>query len=471
MIGAIIGDIAAWTYEHDREAFWNQLISYDDKVSLSEFGRAYLQAASWNLSALSNRETYTLDITDYSPTDLLSVTGQWLMWQLMSAWNDNLDYPKGLNYAPYTDKEEFYARLFVVDIIRGLRQGKTKSEVFHSVESFESIIKSWKCKWKPLDGISTNKVFNGLLIYVFRAWDSFYRGFDFTSSIHNAMKWGGDRHLIAMLTASFASAMYGCQFNIIKKKFVKGNEILHGFNILDLIKRLKYDSSVFWAMYDRDNKFRSFYPKNNALTNVEWHHWQSVLNLFDRISFTKEEHRLILRCSPTGWDNRYGLYLDDGWMYVYRSKCLIGRFKLKHEGENWMITDTQLSGERSWKDFCQALSCALTESCGLRKIKGIYEADSYASLCKYYQGEDKCPDQWKDDVKGRFWYGEMMFCKEHIDIEYWRQYVEKIMKSLSKDKKELAQKLSTYQFGMVLYIETLFCKWRPYDDMKWILGY
>ena len=31
-----------------------------------------------------------------------------------------------------------------------------------------------------------------------------------------------------------------------------------------------------------------------------------------------------------------------------------------------------------------------------------------------------------------------MFCKEHIDIEYWRQYAEKIMKSLSKDKKELA---------------------------------
>lgn len=140
MIGAIIGDIAAWTYEHDREAFWNQLISYDDKVSLSEFGRAYMQAASWNLSALSNRETYTLDITDYSPTDLLSVTGQWLMWQLMSAWNDNLDYPKGLNYAPYTDKEEFYARLFVVDIIRGLRQGKTKSEVFHSVESLKVLL-------------------------------------------------------------------------------------------------------------------------------------------------------------------------------------------------------------------------------------------------------------------------------------------------------------------------------------------
>lgn len=104
-------------------------------------------------------------------------------------------------------------------------------------------------------------------------------------------------------------------------------------------------------------------------------------------------------------------------------------------------------------------------------MKSSSETNPYASLCKYYHGEEKCPDKWKDDVKGRFWYGEMMFCKEHIDIEYWRQYAEKIMKSLSKDKKEFAQKLSIYQFGMVLYIEMLFSKWRPYDDLKWILEY
>lgn len=34
MIGAIIGDIAAWTYEHDRETFWNQLISYFNKYKV-----------------------------------------------------------------------------------------------------------------------------------------------------------------------------------------------------------------------------------------------------------------------------------------------------------------------------------------------------------------------------------------------------------------------------------------------------
>lgn len=102
-----------------------------------------------------------------------------------------------------------------------------------------------------------------------------------------------------------------------------------------------------------------------------------------------------------------------------------------------------------------ALSCALTESCGLRKIKGIYEADSYASLCKYYQGEEKCPDQWKDDVKGRFWYGEMMFCKNHVDIEHWRQYAEKVMKSLSKDKKNLPKTFNISVWYGTLYRDTL----------------
>ncbi len=104
--------------------------------------------------------------------------------------------------------------------------------------------------------------------------------------------------------------------------------------------------------------------------------------------------------------------------------------------------ESQLAGERSCKGFCQAWACSLTESCWLRKIKGIYEADSYDSLCKYYQGEDKCPEQWKDDFPGRFWYGEMMLCKEHIDIEYWSQYAKKIMKSLSKDKKDIAKNIS-----------------------------
>ena len=59
----------------------------------------------------------------------------------------------------------------------------------------------------------------GLLTYIFRAWDSFYRAFDYTSTIHNAMKWPGDKHLTASIAGAFADAMYGCEMSFIKKKY------------------------------------------------------------------------------------------------------------------------------------------------------------------------------------------------------------------------------------------------------------
>jgi hypothetical protein len=53
------------------------------------------------------------------------------------------------------------------------------------------------------------------------------------------------------------------------------------------------------------------------------------MNIFENISFSEEEHKLILLSAPTDWDCRYGMYLDDGWIYVYRSHVLIGRFQMK----------------------------------------------------------------------------------------------------------------------------------------------
>jgi len=44
MIGAIIGDLAAWTYEHDRTRFWSHLVSEEAKVS--EFGLSVLTTAA-----------------------------------------------------------------------------------------------------------------------------------------------------------------------------------------------------------------------------------------------------------------------------------------------------------------------------------------------------------------------------------------------------------------------------------------
>ncbi len=105
----------------------------------------------------------------------------------------------------------------------------------------------------------------------------------------------------------------------------------------------------------------TFFPKNCALTNVELHNWQPVLNIFENISFNDEEYKRVLLSARTHWDCRYSLYLDDGWIYVYRSHVLIGRLQLKKLEEQWFIINPQLSGEMPFKDFCNALGNALYE--------------------------------------------------------------------------------------------------------------
>lgn len=95
----------------------------------------------------------------------------------------------------------------------------------------------------------------------------------------------------------------------------------------------------------------------------------------------------------------------------------------------------------------------------------------YASLCKYYHGEKACPKEWENDIKGKFWHGEMMFCTNHISIEDWKKEVQKIIKKLKGNKLRLAESMPISQFGMVLYIETLYGKWCPYDDLSWIFEY
>lgn len=468
MIGTIIGDLAAWTYENERETFWNQLISYNyDKVELSLYAHAYLQAVSINVLSVPNQNVNIVRNTEWSPEEWLRVGGQWLMWQLMCAWNDNLVYPNGNEKLPSVEKEEYYARMFMVGLIRKLRHGYTKSDAYHSDEMFVDFSKHWK--WKPWQESISEKDNYSILTCVFRAWDSFYRGFDFTSSIHNAMKWEGNRHLIAMLTASFASAMYGCQYNLIKKKFAKNGQISHLFELYCLGEHFGYHHALCHEMMDENNGFRTFYPKNRALTNVERHFWQSVANPFDRLIFSESDYKNIMKCSPTGWDNRYGLYLDDGWFYVYRSGCLIGRFMLIEEDGYWLIKNVQLSGEQPWREFCNALFCAMTESCNLRGFSGKYE--DYASIFKYYQGELTCPEKWKNNVSGKFWHGEMMFCTNHISIEEWTKKAENALKNMEPDKQKYAKSMSLRQFGVILFIETLYSKWCSYDNMDWIYEY
>lgn len=459
MVGALVGDLAAWTYEHDRDLFFRQLVA-DDGVDaqLSAYSKALLNAASYNLLICP-----WIHVEPEMPTTNKDCyVGQWVMWQIVAAWKDRSE----LNAMPsfVTGKQEFYAGRFVRQLIRSLRNGATKSEAYYSTFSFEDLSKTWKWKTEK----SEENI--GILTYIFRAWDSFYRAFDFTSTIHNAVKWPGDKHLTAAIAGAFADAMYGCEISYIKKKYAKGSEPYHRFNINVISENNGYHHALVMEMFNHSKNARTFYPKNNALTNVELHTWLPVMNIFENISFSDEEHKSILLSAPTGWDCRYGLYLDDGWICIYRSHVLIGRFQMQKLEEQWFIINPQLSGEMPFKSFCIAIGNALYEGCRVMKPE-MNNTLQVVEQCKYFNGETDVPQQWKHEINGNFWYGEMMFCKGHKNLQKMTGEAEDIRKNYRGEKLFAAMKYKPEQFAILLYIENLYAKWHPYDSLDWIYCY
>ncbi len=354
MLGAIIGDLAARTYKEDRQLFYSELFS--EQADFSVYGHALLKAMSRNV--LSDK---SIDVSLIGSPYKLQYRGQWLMWQIMAAWNNEDLRVMPEFHSNSIDKDDQYARMFVRDIIRSLRAGKSKNETLHAVQSFEHMFNNWD--WR------NPKEEERLTTYVFKAWECFSNGFDFTSSIHNAMKCDGDKHLMGALTGAFASAMYGCRHSFIKKKYAVDNKTTI---VLQGKVELAIENCYHYALArecDRESAYRRpFFPKNHSLTNVEWHHFTPVENPFGEILFTEDQYKRILRSSPTGWECRYGLYLDDGWIYIYRSGYLLGRFRLEPFREDWKISSLQHSGEQSYEILCLGLCCALLEGCDLRRF-------------------------------------------------------------------------------------------------------
>lgn len=368
MVGALIGDLAAWTYEHDNDTFWKQLIPDGGRgAEPSVYGHALMRAASKNVLDVPGQDvSFIQESSEWNPKESLRFSGQWLMWQLMCAWDDNKLNPVGMEVHSPIEKEEGYARMFVINLIRSLRAGKTKSEAYHSEHSFEQLSKTWK--WRTWQNVAGTDHEYSLLTHIFRAWDSFYRGFDFTSSVHNAMKWDGDRHLIACLTGAFADAMYGSEQSFIKKKYANDGQTFHYNEILTIGERYGYHHALIHEMAELSFSNRTFYPKNCALTNVELHNWIVFPNKFEDYRLEEHEKEQILKAGRTGWDNRYGIYLDDGWLYCYRSYSLLLRFKLKPDerGFYYHIDDFQTSGEHPVSECVNGLENALYETCRVR---------------------------------------------------------------------------------------------------------
>ncbi|NCB84743.1 MAG: hypothetical protein EOM44_09690 [Bacteroidia bacterium] len=93
---------------------------------------------------------------------------------------------------------------------------------------------------------------------------------------------------------------------------------------------------------------------------------------------------------------------------------------------------------------------------------------------KYYQGEKECPPEFLNKTSRKFWYGESMFENTKQPLDVWVDNAKAVLVKLEKVDKvkfDQASKYTIEQFAVILYIEELFTKWNPYDNMKWIFEY
>lgn len=250
------------------------------------------------------------------------------------------------NLFPCLSEEERCAAHFMAGLLYALRHGATKNDaaLIGDFGSFRSYTKDvhWKTAEGPL----------GILV---RAWSAFYDAFDFTSSMHHAMHLPGDVFVNGMFAGALAEAMYGCGQVLLKKKY-SGNVVV--FSLPPLVARQFGDAWHKIGHHIWVN--RVFFPKNNARTNVERHEWRPVENPYRGKQVDAELRHRILKAVYTGWENRYGFYLDDGWVYVYRSFVLLCRFQLRKETDGtYRISKLQTSGEKDGATTIRALREAL----------------------------------------------------------------------------------------------------------------
>jgi hypothetical protein len=328
MIGAFIGDLAAWTWKNDHDMFYTNLFS--DRADRSEYSESMRLIANMLIENLNVSraefipifkvylDTYHNFVTEDKYALMCSIAIGWL-------YDSPEDISRAINYCPCGDKEEIYTSHFLAQLIYLLRNGATKNEAVKQAEfigTFHSFVQdSHWCSGK------------GSLGNLIRAWKSFYDAFDFGSAIHNAVKLPGDITFNCMLVGALADAMYGCETYFVKKQYKGGRDI----------ERLSFLDD---KLYEINHTKRTFFPKNNARTNVDKHNWISAQCPFEDKIISAELRRRILRAFYTGWEDRYGFYLDDGWIYVYRSSFLLCRFTLAEHADNtYRVKRYQISGE------------------------------------------------------------------------------------------------------------------------------
>lgn len=323
MNGAILGDLAAWTWEQDKDLFFRKLVS--SEASPSKMMKEMLlmgdTLALVRGSDIKVHESLGMRISPEA-TMLRAIAIGWLYDTEAETASAYQEY--GFAY----DKEDWYAGAFMWNLIFALRHGASKKDALmvENVSSFKGFVED--ISWKEQSSIL------GILI---RAWGAFYSSYDFGSALHRAMELPGDRHLNGILVGALADAMYGSDRYMMKAKYGKGCWLKDLVNV----------PSRFQALYRTG---RTFFAKNCAMTNAERHVWKDVANPYGDKIISRELRRRILKAFVPTFDDRYGFYLDDGYIYVYRSCRVLNRFKLSSMSDGtFRIVELQASEEAGYQ--------------------------------------------------------------------------------------------------------------------------
>lgn len=323
MNGAILGDLAAWTWEQDKDLFFRKLVS--SEASPSKMMKEMLLMA--DTLALERG----CDINVHECLGKRQSPVATMMRAIVIGWLFDTEAETASAYQKYGfiyDKEDWYAGAFMWKLIFALRHGASKKDALmvENVSSFKGFVED--ISWNEQSSIL------GVLI---RAWGAFYSSYDFGSALHRAMELPGDRHLNGILVGALADAMYGCDRYMVKAKYGKGCSLTGLVNV----------PSRFQALYRAG---RTFFAKNCAMTNVERHVWKDVANPYVDKIISRELRRRILKAFQPTFDDRYGFYLDDGYIYVYRSCRVLNRFKLSSMSDGtFRIVELQVSEETGYQ--------------------------------------------------------------------------------------------------------------------------
>lgn len=168
---------------------------------------------------------------------------------------------------------------------------------------------------------------------------------------------------------------------------------------------------------------------------------------------------------------RYAIYDS------YVEKVLLSMNKRKHfanfKREELINYDTYMSVIRAFQQAFGLMNYNIKQLDQYLWQLGKWYFSPYFTY-KYFNREGwertDCPFA-EDDVRSKFWWGEMMFVRSYQRVGQWKEDGKNWLKTANEQIKQLASKYTPEQFGVITYISALFGKWCPYDDQEWILEY